>query len=126
MRTEQPSRPPRRSGSGASPMGSTLAIVIAVAAVVVGFLILNNIRRDDNSDATTPTIASSTTVAGALDTVAPLPTQPQVTVFTPTTTGAKVLVANSSHANGVAKVLTTALQGKGFTMGEATNGASKE
>jgi hypothetical protein len=107
-------------------MGSTLAIVIAVAAVVVGFLILKNIRSDDNSDATTPTIASSTTVAGALDTVAPLPTQPQVTVFTPTTTGAKVLVANSSHANGVAKVLTTALQGKGFTMGEATNGASKE
>ena len=126
MSNEQPSRPPKRSGSGASPMGSTLAIVIAVAAVVVGFLILKNIRSDDNSDATTPTIASSTTVAGALDTVAPLPTQPQVTVFTPTTTGAKVLVANSSHANGVAKVLTTALQGKGFTMGEATNGASKE
>ena len=100
MSNEQPSRPPKRSGSGASPMGSTLAIVIAVAAVVVGFLILKNIRSDDNSDATTPTIASSTTVAGALDTVAPLPTQPQVTVFTPTTTGAKVLVANSSHANG--------------------------
>jgi hypothetical protein len=127
MSNEQPSRPPKRSGSGASPMGSTLAIVIAVAAVVVGFLILKNTRSDDNSDATTPTIASSTSIDGsAVDTVAPLPTQPQVTVFTPTTTGAKVLVANSSHANGVAKVLTTALQGKGFTMGEAANGASKE
>ena len=40
MSNEQPSRPPKRSGSGASPMGSTLAIVIAIAAVVVGFLIL--------------------------------------------------------------------------------------
>ena len=49
MSNEQPSRPPRRSGSGASPMGSTLAIVIAIAAVVVGFLILKNIRSDDDS-----------------------------------------------------------------------------
>ena len=127
MSNEQPSRPPKRSGSGASPMGSTLAIVIAVAAVVVGFLILKNIRSDDNSDATTPTIAATTSIDPALtNTVAPLPTIPQVTVFTPVTTGAKVLVANSSHANGVAKVLSTALQGKGFTMGEPTNGATKE
>jgi hypothetical protein len=127
MSNEQPSRPPKRSGSGASPMGSTLAIVIAVAAVVVGFLILKNIRSDDNSDATTPTIAATTSIDASLTTsVAPLPTTPQSTVFTPTTTGAKVLVANSSHANGVAKVLTSALQGKGFTMGEPTNGASKE
>jgi LytR cell envelope-related transcriptional attenuator len=37
-----------------------------------------------------------------------------------------VQVANSSHANGVAGVLTTALQGQGFTMGEPTNGATKE
>ena len=52
MSNEQPtSRPPKRSGSGASPMGSTLAIVIAIAAVVVGFLILKNIRSDDD-DAT--------------------------------------------------------------------------
>ena len=52
MSNEQPSRPPKRSGSGASPMGSTLAIVIAIAAVVVGFLILKNIRSDDDDDAT--------------------------------------------------------------------------
>ena len=127
MTNEQPSRPPKRSGSGASPMGSTLAIVIAVAAVVVGFLILKNIRSDSNSDSTSPTIPATTSIDPSLTTpLAPLPTTPQVTVFTPTTTGAKVLVANSSHANGVAKVLTTALQGKGFTMGEAANGGTKE
>ena len=51
MSNEQPSRP-RRSGSSASPMGSTLAIVIAIAAVVVGFLILKKIRSDDDTAAT--------------------------------------------------------------------------
>jgi hypothetical protein len=107
-------------------MGSTLAIVIAVAAVVVGFLILKNIRSDGNGSAT-PTIPATSSIDPSLTTpIAPLPTQPQVTVFTPTTAGAKVLVANSSHANGVAKVLSTALQGKGFTMGAPTNGATKE
>jgi hypothetical protein len=107
-------------------MGSTLAIVIAIAAVVVGFLILKNIRSDDG-DATTPTVATTTTVD-------PLTTTPQVqipaesttTVFTPTTAGAKVLVANSSHANGVAGTLTTALEGNQFIMGTPTNGGTKE
>ena len=124
MSNEQPSRP-RRSGSGASPMGSTLAIVIAIAAVVVGFLILKNIRSDDNNTAstsppvTTPDSAVSNTVP-----LTPIETQP--TVFTPQTSGAKVLVANSSHANGAAGQLTTALQGNQFTMGTPTNGAAKE
>jgi len=129
MSNEQPSRPPKRSGSGASPMGSTLAIVIAVAAVVVGFLILRSIRSDDNGDATdTPTTPVATTIdPSQTTTIAPLPSGPTTTaVFTPTTQGAKVQVANSSHANGVAGVLSTALQGKGFTMGEPTNGATKE
>jgi hypothetical protein len=125
MSNEQPSRP-KRSGSGASPMGSTLAIVIAIAAVVVGFLILKNIRSDDDDDATTATTLPITTDPGLTNTIAPLPTEPTTTIFQPTTTGAKVLVANSSHQNGVAKTLTTALQGLQFSMGEPTNGATKE
>lgn len=126
MSNEQPSRP-RRSGSGASPMGSTLAIVIAIAAVVVGFLILKNIRSDDDN-AADPTVPVTTTVDPfTTTTVAPLiPVESTTTVFTPQTAGAKVLVVNSSHQNGVAKTLTTALQGNGFTMGEPTNGSSKE
>jgi hypothetical protein len=108
-------------------MGSTLAIVIAIAAVVVGFLILKNIRSDDddNTSATT-TSPTSSTIDPLTSPTTPLPTEPQVTVFTPTTTGATVLVANSSHQNGVAKTLSTALQGNQFTMGEPTNGATKE
>ena len=89
MSNEQPSRPPKRSGSGASPMGSTLAIVIAIAAVVVGFLILKNIRSDDNDATQSPTTPVATTIDPSLATsIAPLPTEPQVTTFTPTTEGA--------------------------------------
>lgn len=124
MSNEQPSRP-RRSGSGASPMGSTLAIVIAIAAVVVGFLILKNIRSDDSPSASTqPPITTPDSLVTNTFPVTPLETQP--TVFTPQTSGAKVLVANSSHANGAAGQLSTALQGNQFTMGTPTNGAAKE
>lgn len=125
MSNEQPSRPPRRSGSGASPMGSTLAIVIAIAAVVVGFLILKNIRSDDDGAAATTLPTTPTTDPLSSPTV-PLATEPPVTVFTPTTTGAKVVVANASNQDGVARVLTTALQGNQFTTVEPTNGATKE
>jgi hypothetical protein len=124
MSNEQPSRP-RRSGSGASPMGSTLAIVIAIAAVVVGFLILKNIRSNDNPS-TASTLPPATTPDSASDTSAVAPIESQPTVFTPQTSGAKVLVANSSHANGAAGQLSTALQGNQFTMGTPTNGAAKE
>ena len=88
MSNEQPSRPPRRSGSGASPMGSTLAIVIAIAAVVVGFLILKNIRSDDDDNTSASTTSpTSSTLDPLTAPTTPLPTEPQVTVFTPTTTG---------------------------------------
>ena len=124
MSNEQPSRP-RRSGSGASPMGSTLAIVIAIAAVVVGFLILKNIRSDDsNSATTTPPATTPDSAVSNTFPITPIETQP--TVFTPQTTGAKVLVANSSRVNGAAGQLTTALQGNQFTMGTPTNGLAKE
>ena len=124
MSNEQPSRP-RRSGSGASPMGSTLAIVIAIAAVVVGFLILKNIRSDDSNTASTqPPVTTPDSAVSNTFPITPIETQP--TVFTPQTTGAKVLVVNSSHANGAAGQLTTALQGNQFTMGTPTNGSTKE
>ncbi len=127
MSNEQPSRP-RKSGSSASPMGSTLAIVIAIAAVVVGFLILKSIRSDDGDSSSASTLPPTTTIDPNLSptSILPIATQPQVTVFTPTTTGASVIVANSSHQNGVAKTLSTALEGNQFTMVAPTNGATKE
>ena len=127
MSNEQPSRP-RKSGSSASPMGSTLAIVIAIVAVVVGFLILRSIRSDNDSGSSATTFPPTTTIDPNLPptSILPVVTQPPVTTFTPTTAGATVLVANSSHQNGVAKTLSTALQGNGFTMAPPANGATKE
>ncbi|HEX3090494.1 MAG TPA: LytR C-terminal domain-containing protein [Ilumatobacteraceae bacterium] len=127
MSNEQPSsRPPKRSGSGSSPMGSTLAIVIAIAAVVVGFLILKNIRSDDDNS-TAPTTPTSTTLDPLTTTTFPVvPVESTTTSFTPQTSGASVIVANSSHANGAAGQLSTALQANGFTMGTPTNGSTKE
>ncbi|MGZ4766157.1 MAG: LytR C-terminal domain-containing protein [Ilumatobacteraceae bacterium] len=124
MSNEQPSRP-RKSGSSASPMGSTLAIVIAIAAVVVGFLILKNIRSDSNKTTSTTTQPTLPTQDTSSTTQPTLPAESTTTVFTPITTGALVIVANSSHQNGVAKTLSTALQGKGFTMGTPVNGSAK-
>ena len=126
MSNEQPSRP-RKSGSSASPMGSTLAIVIAIAAVVVGFLILKNIRSDNKSSADTTLPATTSIDPLTTATTQPLvPLETTTTVFQLSTTGALVIVANSSHQNGVAKTLSTALQGQQFTMAAPTNGATKE
>ena len=125
MSNEQPSRP-RKSGSSASPMGSTLAIVIAIAAVVVGFLILRNVTKDDKKAAAPATTTTTINPSLIVTTLPPLPTEPPVTVFQPTTQGASVIVANSSHQNGVAKTLSTALEGQQFTMVAPTNGATKE
>jgi hypothetical protein len=89
---------------------------------------LKNIRSDDGNGASSATTLPTSTTVDPLvqSTSAPLPTEPPVTVFQPTTAGAKVLVANSSHQNGVAATLTTALAGNQFTMGEPANGATKE
>ncbi len=123
MSNEQPSRP-KRSGSNASPMGSTLAIVIAIAAVVIGFLILNKIRGSDSK--ATPAVTTPST----LDPSLVVPTSVSVTVAGPpttvfTTTGATVIVANSSKQDKVAKKLSTALAGKNFTMADPTTGSEK-
>ena len=45
-----------RQGPGNSPVGSTLSIVLAVIAVVAGFLILRNITDDGGADSATGSI----------------------------------------------------------------------
>ena len=123
MSSDQPRRR-ESSGSPGSPMGSTAAIIIAIVAVVAGFLILRQIRDDDDDAGS----LSAGTTRGRRDhaapdagsTLAPVDHRPAVTTsppsFTPTTEGATVVVANASTVNGAAGVLTTALSGKGFTM----------
>lgn len=135
MSSDQPARrPPAKSAGGGAPMGSTISIVIAVVAVIVGFLILRNINSDGGSTSSAgalPNVSSVTTgstVAGDAGTtttpVAPVdvtPTTPPL-VFT----GGKVVVANASNVNGAAKLATTALTAAGWTMGDPTNASGAE
>jgi hypothetical protein len=122
MTNDQTGRTPRQTTGGA-PAASTIMIVVTVIAVVVGFFILKKIRDDDGGTSavrppTQSTVAPSTTID---------PLASTTTIGAPTTTGlvvagTSVQVANISTASGVAKSLSTELQGKGFTLGKATNG----
>ena len=127
MSSEQPRRSRDTNGSAGSPMGSTAAIIIAIVAVVAGFLILRQIRSDDDSAAITT--APITTPAVTESTLAPVVTPAPVTA-PPTsvivTTGATVMVANASRVDGAAGVLTTALTGQQFTMAKAGNSTVKQ
>jgi hypothetical protein len=113
-------------------MGSTAAIVIAIVAVVAGFLILRSIGDDDDGGGALPSVTTvdpalvtPTTLDPALTTTT-LPLETTSTVFTAVTEGATAVVANASTVNGAAGVLTTALSGAGFTMAPATNGSPKQ
>ena len=120
MSSEQPLSERTSGGSGASPVGSTAAIIIAVLAVVGGFLILRSLRDDSGTAAPETTMAPTTAVATtAVQTTAPPTTLPVVKE------GATVVVANASGVNGAAGQLTTALEGDGYTMAKATNATAK-
>jgi hypothetical protein len=109
-----------RQGVGGSPIGSTLSIVLAVLAVVVGFLILRNITGDnsasDGGAATDTTVASSSPVTELTTTTT---TEPQLV-----TAGATVVVANASGVPGSAGRMSQELAAIGFTLAEATNATS--
>lgn len=113
-----------RSVPPAAPIGSSVAVVVTVLALVLGFLILRQVNSDpaavgpagDGGDSTT------TTVAGlSPSSTAALPSTTEPMVYS----GAKVIVANCSSLNGVAKELTLALGGLGWTTVTAVNGTVK-
>lgn len=119
------SNPPRRSprqGIGGSPVGSTVSIVLAVVAVVAGFLILRNITSDDGGGSTSSGPTTGSTMPDPADSTAtttPTTTEPQMV-----TEGATVIVANASGVSQSAGKMTTELEDAGFTMGDATNSTS--
>ena len=130
MSNDQPARrPPAKSSGGGAPMGSTISIVIAVVAVVVGFIILRNINDTGDAGPSTPDITTPGTV-DSLDTT----TLPSVTtapsIGTPTTlpltTTDLVLVANASGMKGAAANATTELQQVGFTTATPTDAFGAE
>jgi len=115
-------RPPRVSDGG-SPVNGALAIVLAVVAVVAGFLILRSISDDGNDQLGIPTDSgaasgdqapsSTTTPADSSATTPPVTTAPPLV-----TTGATVVVANANGVSGSAASMSSALEaGPHFTMG---------
>lgn len=107
----------RSAASGVS-VSTTLSVIVAAIAVLLGFLILRDVNRDrndvsddDDSDVTTT-----------------LPIDPsQSTVPTDSTTlprtGYKVMVANASGVTGSAGQMSTALQAQQFIVTQPTNAA---
>lgn len=130
----EPERGARRPrvGDGGSPVGSTLSIVLAVIAVVAGFLILRAITNDDGDDGAIVPDPSGTeapgdsTVGSTLTPGTGLPTTVVPTPPPATKSGATVLVANVSGVGGSAGTMATALQTDGYTVGEPTNGTGEQ
>jgi hypothetical protein len=117
--TPVPARRSARQGVGGSPMGSTISIVLAVVAVIVGFLILNNITDDgpSSSDGAAPSDSVADSTPGSLvENTTTTTTEPPLV-----TEGATVVVANASGVPGSAGRMSTELATVGFTMAEATN-----
>ena len=112
--------------NGASPMGSTVAIVITVVAVVLGIFILRKVNDDGGN-----TTANTNTTNAAVTTVDPTATTDAPVISVTTTTlalvveGTQLQVANASNQNKVAGQMTAVLATKGFTMAEAVSASEK-
>ena len=134
----EPERGPRRTqrvGDSGSPVGSTLSIVLAVVAVIAGFLILRAITDDDDGDGASDLVTSDTEAPGddgttpasaTPGTAGGSTTAPVATVPPRTTAGATVVVANASGIGGSAGAMSTALEGSGYTMGTAGNSTAEQ
>lgn len=104
----------RRPSGGATNINSTLSIIIAVLAVLLGFFILRDIRNDQTGGETsTPT---EETIDPTQATLAEVPVE-----TTLVKTAFKVQITNASGMSGTAGQLTTELQGRGYIVQPANN-----
>jgi hypothetical protein len=107
-------------------MGSTISIVVAVVAVIMGFLILKNITSD-NSGKSAGTPSETTNPINVVDPNATtIPLETTTTAPAMVYTGATVIVANASGVQGTAGQFSKALGQVGFTMATPTNAAGAE
>lgn len=123
-----PARRTARQGIGGSPVGSTLSIVLAVVAVLVGFLILRDLTGEDSvagssdPDSVDAGNASTTTFdPGVTTTLEPAPT---TTAPPLVTEGATVAVANGNTVGGSAGRMSETLGGVGYNMASPVNASS--
>jgi len=115
-RAPRPTRqgPPR--GIGGGNVNSTLSIIIAVLAVLLGFFILRDIRSDQGA----PVAGGGETASGEVTTETTVEQAPATTT-TLLLTAFKVQIANASGVAGSAGQLTTELQGRGYIVQPAMN-----
>lgn len=124
---------PTSSRSG-TPIGSTVAIIIAAVAVVLGLLVLKNLNDDDSGGVTAPktttpsgpVVTTPTAGTGATDTPAGGTTAtPKPPTVTPKQTGTKVDVANASGKSKAAGQLLALIAQKGYEKGAAVDATEK-
>ncbi len=128
---------PRRSpriGDGGAPVSGALAIVLAVVAVVAGFLILRSLSDGgaDTADFPEPGAGVSSGEAPDDDTTdatlpgESVPALPATTTLPPIIVdGASVVVANANGESGSASAMSRAIEaGAGFTVVDPTNASS--
>ncbi len=96
-----------------SPSTGTLGAVVAVVALVLGFLILRDVKNSGGTTSPVGTQPAATTPDGA--TVAP------TTTMAFSINGFKLQVANASGLAGSAGKMTTDLQGQGYWAQPALN-----
>jgi hypothetical protein len=121
--------PGRRSGraDGGAPVTGALTVVLAIVAVVAGFLILRSLSNNDSVSSGPSTGGTETSVSTApIDSTPITPAESTTTTTTEpelVTEGATVIVANANTVNGSAGAMTRELEAAGFTMGTPTNAA---
>jgi len=102
---------PRRGGSGGlgggQSVNSTVSIVVAAVAVILGFFILRDINKDNGGGSTDGGTSDTSVISETT-----LPNGPTTTLGQ--TTGFKVQVVNAAGVSGAAGDLTVALAGIGF------------
>jgi len=128
-----PRRSPRVS-DGSAPVSGALAIVLAVVAVVAGFLILRSISDggEQTADFPEPTASRSGGSSGGDSSTNTTDPDESVATLPPTTTippivveGASVVVANANGQGGSASAMSRALETTyGFTLVDPTNASS--
>ncbi|NBO53293.1 MAG: LytR family transcriptional regulator [Actinobacteria bacterium] len=102
--------PRRGRPSGGQNFNSTLSIVVAVVAVLIGFLILQDLSADDGSGSAQPDKTTTTTTA-----------ENTTTTTAVATNGFKIQVANASGVAQSAAKLGQQLLARGFLVQPAKN-----
>lgn len=124
-----------RLGDARSPVGSTLSIVLAVIAVIAGFLILRELTSDDGTDTlgdngVTNTEVNTTVAGGATTTVNAIggaATTTSAPAATRTYAGATIAVVNVSGEGGTAGQMSSALETAGYEgVGEPGDGTGAD